>query len=74
MSHSTKIADLLGTIIEEADDKLKQELAQALEDFAEKRPLAFISVQKTPYSQVLMDAMIVASDARVDPALLDSCL
>ena len=69
MSHSTKIADLLGTIIAEAEDTMKQELAQALEDFAEKSPRAFIGVQNTPFSTCLMEAMIEESDARINPAL-----
>ena len=65
MSHSTKIADLLGTIIAEADNTMKQELAQALEDFAEKRPGAFNGVQNTPFASCIMEAMVEESDARV---------
>jgi len=74
MSHTTKIADLLGTIIEQADDTLKQQLAQAIEDFAEQRTPAFKSVHNTPYSKALLEAMTVAADVRIDAEIMSAMM
>lgn len=70
MSHKIKIADLVGTIVEEADDSLKQKLSQAIEDFAEDTPLGFKDVRKGVFANALFDALIEAADARIDPATL----
>lgn len=65
MLHSTKIADLVGTIIEQADGALVDELAQAIGEFAAQSPEAFNGVQCTPFAEALMEAMVVATDASI---------
>ncbi len=66
MSYSEKISNILGEIIANADDTLQQKLSQALEDFAEQHNRSFKSVQNTPWSRSLMEAMVEASDARIE--------
>ena len=60
-----EISELVGKIISESDPLLQQKLAQLLEDFAELRPVAFKLVTDMPFHDELIQAMIEASDARI---------
>jgi hypothetical protein len=57
-----EIERILGEILEKVDDKDKQRLAQAIEDFADKHPRAWKRFSDTPFAGML-DVLVMGSEA-----------
>ncbi len=67
MSGMTQIADLLGEVISAAPDDKRNELAQALEDYAAKYSRSYDSAMsnKVPMLTTLLDVIVENTDARI---------